>query len=117
MEPPAAQTTQMSCVSGQWITTINGVQTVVQQQACYLFSCTLCPAVIGGTGVTVTIGYNPTTWCKLYTLSGCANGYRVATVTGSRTITGPLTCDALLRWGSGSFNGNVGQAVTVNCVL
>ncbi|VDP21019.1 unnamed protein product [Heligmosomoides polygyrus] len=80
-----------------------------------LHNCTLCPPVVGGTGVTVTVGYSPTTWCKLYTLSGCANGYWVATVTGFQAITGPLTCDALIRWGSGTFNGDVDQAVTVNC--
>ncbi|EPB77891.1 hypothetical protein ANCCEY_02975 [Ancylostoma ceylanicum] len=37
LEPPAAQNTAMTCVDGKWMATINGVETVVQEQACYVF--------------------------------------------------------------------------------
>ncbi|KAK5973674.1 hypothetical protein GCK32_007480 [Trichostrongylus colubriformis] len=97
---PAARNTQMTCVDGKWMATIDGMETVVTEQACY-----------ADYRVVIKLEYNPTTWCKQYTLSGCTGGYRV----GPRTITGTLTCDRFARWTSGSYTGNPLQAVTINC--
>ncbi|VDM71488.1 unnamed protein product [Strongylus vulgaris] len=112
LEPPAGLRTEMTCVDGQWKATINGVETTVQEQACYDFACTSCNDVRAGSGVTTTLAYDATSWCKQYTLSGCPNGYRV----GSTTIGTTLTCTQLLRWSSGSYNSPIGRAVTVDCV-
>nr|CDJ87080.1 Protein of unknown function C6 domain containing protein [Haemonchus contortus] len=112
LQPPAARNTQMKCVGGEWKATINGVETTVREQACYIaFTCTFCGDVNPGPGVTVTLEYDPTTWCKKYTLSGCPQGYRI----GQNLITDVLTCDRLLRWTSGSYNSRPTQGVTVNC--
>ncbi|KAK6019422.1 hypothetical protein OSTOST_14943, partial [Ostertagia ostertagi] len=110
---PAATNTPMTCVDGKWMATINGVETEVQEQACYSeYACLFCGNVNAGTGVTVQLEYNPTTWCKQYTLSGCPQGYRI----GRTTITGVLTCDRFTRWTSGSYTGNLLQSVTVQCL-
>ncbi|WKX88525.1 hypothetical protein Q1695_008285 [Nippostrongylus brasiliensis] len=111
LEPPAGRTTPMTCVAGKWMATINGAQVVVQQQACYNLVCTECAKIVAGPGVVATVAYHATTWCLQYTLSGCPNGYKV----GPRTVTSPLTCDNLLRWTSGPFNGPVALPVTVTC--
>ncbi|KAK6726187.1 hypothetical protein RB195_004484 [Necator americanus] len=112
LQPPAARSTAMTCVAGQWMATINGVQTTVQEQACYVFPCTTCGNVNTGPGVTTTLNYDATTWCKGYTLSGCPNGYKI----GTTTIGTTLTCTGALRWSSGSFSGPIAGQVTVNCV-
>ncbi|EYC10998.1 hypothetical protein Y032_0053g2419 [Ancylostoma ceylanicum] len=111
LEPPAAQSTAMTCVGGKWMATINGVQTVVQEQACYTFPCTTCNNVRTGPGVVTTLAYDPTSFCKQYVLSGCPNGYKV----GTTTIGSTLTCSDRQRWSSGSFQGPIGGMVTVNC--
>ncbi|VDO57869.1 unnamed protein product [Haemonchus placei] len=112
LQPPAARNTEMKCVGGEWKATINGVETTVREQACYIaFTCTFCGNVNAGPGVTITLEYDPTTWCKKYTLSGCPQGYRI----GQNLITDVLTCDRLLRWTSGSYTSRPTQGVTVNC--
>ncbi|KAK6043138.1 hypothetical protein COOONC_19357 [Cooperia oncophora] len=35
LQPPAARNTAMTCRNGKWMATINGVETVVTEQACY----------------------------------------------------------------------------------
>ncbi|KHJ92818.1 hypothetical protein OESDEN_07279 [Oesophagostomum dentatum] len=112
LEPPGARNTPMTCVDGKWKATINGVQTTVTEQACYIFPCTTCSNVRTGNGVMLTFTADPVTWCKGYTLSGCPNGYRV----GGTTIGSTLTCSQTLRWTSGPFNSPVGGSITVNCV-
>ncbi|CAJ0595742.1 unnamed protein product [Cylicocyclus nassatus] len=112
LEPPAGRTSTWTCDGGQWKITINGVPTIVQEQACYSFGCTSCNGVRAGTGVILTLAYDPTTWCSTYALSGCPNGYRV----GSTAITSTLTCNQNSRWTSGAFTSPNAGLLTVNCV-
>ncbi|PIO77730.1 hypothetical protein TELCIR_00142 [Teladorsagia circumcincta] len=93
----------------QWVDPQATVYTKAQCET----GCLYCGDVNAGTGVTVKLEYNPTTWCKQYTLTGCPRGYRI----GRTTITGVLTCDRFLRWTSGSYTGEAREANLVNASI
>ncbi|CAJ0577874.1 unnamed protein product, partial [Mesorhabditis spiculigera] len=74
--PPASESQELKCTSGNYRTVYEGVSYIVTGNICYTTACAACPTPNVAAGITVKTRYEEKFYCKRAQFSGCANGYK-----------------------------------------